>query len=126
LVALGADVSSGELWYIKPESLHGRAMGAAGVRNAISGGRSGPPTLPVEELVRLDPEVIVVISADPTLDAAGRDALVAGFASLPTLTAVKGRRVGVLAGFKYLSPGPSILDFVDALHAEVARLASPR
>ena len=31
-------------------------------------------------------------------------------------------RVGVLAGFRYLSPGPAILDFVDALDAEVARL----
>lgn len=126
LVALGADLSGGEVWFIQPNSLHGDAMHAAGVLNAVGEDVQGPPSMPVEQLVRLDPDLIIVISADPDLNEQGKQALIDAFRALPTLTAVKDGRIGVLAGFRYLSPGPAILEFVDALEATVVGLMEPQ
>jgi iron complex transport system substrate-binding protein len=103
-----------ELWFIKRNSLHGAALTAAGARNAVDRDVTGLPRLGVEELVALDPDVVLIIPP-PGSSAASRNSqhLVDAFAGLVPLRAVQQKRVAVVNGTQ--SVGPSILQLVDAL-----------
>ena len=64
LVVLGE--SSGklsEIYFVKRNSIHGAALRAAGARNAVASDVAGVPRLSIEELLRLDPEAIIVLVA---------------------------------------------------------------
>jgi len=122
LLALGGEAGH-DLWFIKPNSLHGSALHAAGARNAIDHDVAGAPTLSTEALVQLDPPyVIVLLPAAP--DDATRHATLAEWSRLRTLRAVREGHVGVLGGPLLLSPGPAILDTVRQLHDELLRLGA--
>jgi iron complex transport system substrate-binding protein len=51
-----------EVWFIRDDSIHGAVLRAAGVRNAVEHAVAGIPRLSLEQVVRLDPEVIIVLS----------------------------------------------------------------
>lgn len=126
LVLLGVDeLAKGQLWFVKRNSLHGAAIQAAGLTNAVDADVAGPPTLSVERLIALDPELIVVLSADDALDPAGEERIIAAFHTLPVLSAVRTRRIGVLHGAATLTSGPAILDLPEALASLATRLGSP-
>ncbi len=103
-----------ELWFIKRNSLHGAALTAAGARNAVDRDVTGLPRLGVEELVALDPDIVLIIPP-PGSSAESRDSqrLVSAFSQLVPLRAVRQKRVAVVNGTQ--SVGPSILQLVDAL-----------
>jgi ABC-type Fe3+-hydroxamate transport system substrate-binding protein len=103
-----------EIWFIRPNSLHGAALNAAGARNAVEHDVPGLPRLGVEQLLALDPDVVLII---PTPDSAPERAreLVRAFSALAPLRAVKNGRVKCVAGTQ--SVGPSILELVDAIEA---------
>ena len=61
--------------------------------------------LSTEALLDLDPDVIVILT--PREDARN---LVSAFVELDTLSAVRERRIAVLAGARYLRTGPSVAD----------------
>lgn len=110
-----------ELWFIKRNSLHGAALTAAGARNAVDRDVSGLPRLGVEELVALDPDIVLIIPppgshAEPHESAR----LVAAFSQLVPLRAARQKRVAVVNGTQ--SVGPSILHLVDALSLELVSL----
>jgi len=109
LALAGPDLGRGSLWYLQPESLHGRALAAAGFRNAAPGPVEGPPQMSLERLIELDPDIIFVLAAQP-LDAAAQGRMASAFAEIEPLTAAREGRVHVLAGPEVLSTGPSILD----------------
>ena len=115
LLLLGYSGDTATFWFIKPESLHGRLVPAAGGRAPAGAvGWKGPPKLTAEGLVRLDPEWIVVLSqqeGSASLEALNR---------LEPLRAVKAGRVRRLVGKSILSTGPSILDNVDLLKRAIA------
>ncbi len=122
LLALGGEPGP-DLWFIKQNSLHGSALHAAGARNAVDHDVDGAPTLSTEALVTLDPAyVIVLLPAAP--DDATRAATIQAWSRLSTLRAVREGHVGVLGGPLLLSPGPAILDTVQQLHDELARLGA--
>ncbi|HEY3253803.1 MAG TPA: helical backbone metal receptor, partial [Polyangiaceae bacterium] len=50
-----------EIYFIKRNSIHGAALRAAGARNAVAMDVPGVPRLSFEELLRLDPDAIIVL-----------------------------------------------------------------
>jgi iron complex transport system substrate-binding protein len=121
LLVLG-EAAGDEIWFIRRNSLHGSVLRAAGARNAVAEDVLGPPNLSAERLLALDPEAIVVLlRPDPE-----RPALRAPqkFERFPTLSAVRAGRVGSIQHAAAFSHGPSILELVDTLHAELIRLGA--
>jgi iron complex transport system substrate-binding protein len=103
-----------EIWFIRPNSLHGAALHAAGARNAVEHDVPGLPRLGVEQLLTLDPDVVLILPP-PGSPPERHDALVRAFNALAPLRAVRNGRVKCVAGSQ--SVGPSILELVDAIEA---------
>ena len=110
------------LFYVKATSLHGRAMHAAGLRNAIPDPTGGAPTLSLERLLEVDPDVILTMVPIDDLTPDARREIASRFHKLTRLRAVRNQNVGVLAGSQYFSTGPTVLALVQALRDEVRRL----
>ncbi len=121
LLLLSYDASRpGELWFIKRNSLHGAALSAAGARNAVDRDVPGLPRLGTEELLRLDPDAVLIIPP-PGATAQRRQELVQAFNALSPLKAVRQRKVSSVSASH--SVGPSILELVSALSVELTRLS---
>lgn len=114
-----------EIWFIRNNSLHGKVLHAAGAKNAVVGDVLGPPNLSAERLLALDPDAIVVLVA-PSPGAAKARSAAARFARFTTLRAVRSGRVGSVEDAAAFSHGPSIVQLVDRLHAELTRLGAVR
>lgn len=112
-----------ELWFIRPNSLHGAALTAAGARNAVDHDVKGLPRLGVEELLRLDPDLLLVLTLPGTAPEHKRR-LVTALGALTPLRAVAERRIGVVDATQ--SVGPSILTLVDRLAAVLEKLRKPQ
>jgi iron complex transport system substrate-binding protein len=127
LVLLGVDeVAKGRAWFVKDGTLHGAALAAAGLSNAVPGPVPGPPELSVERLVAADPDLILVLEASPKVDAEGEPVAAQALAALaPVLRAVRERRVAVLSGPEVLSSGPSILALPQRLAGTARALGVP-
>ncbi|HYQ18114.1 MAG TPA: helical backbone metal receptor [Polyangiaceae bacterium] len=110
-----------ELWFIKRNSLHGAALGAAGARNAVERDVSGLPRLSVEELLKIDPDSVLILAPGATLEQKRK--LVESFSALSPLRAVKEKRIGIVNGNQAVGPG--ILKLVDALSSVLKKLAEP-
>ena len=65
LLVLTPDPTSGDIWYVKSNSLHGAALHAAGARNAVPEPVDGAPSLSIEALIALNPERIILLSTEP-------------------------------------------------------------
>lgn len=103
-----------ELWFIKQNSLHGAALTAAGAKNAVARDVAGLPRLGVEQLLEVDPD-LVLIMCTPGWARERQQELVRAFSALAPLRAVKAGRVKCIDGTQ--SVGPSILELVDAIEA---------
>jgi iron complex transport system substrate-binding protein len=123
LLSLTEDPRQGDVWYVRSDSLHGAVLHAAGGRNALPDAAGGAPSLSLEGLLELDPDVIVVMTSRPVDDAVRAEVL-ANWAPLTPLGAVAQGRIGVLGGPAVLSPGPAVLDTAVALRSELARLGA--
>ncbi|MCP3104472.1 helical backbone metal receptor [Myxococcus sp. K15C18031901] len=124
LLALGdPEGSLSSIWYIRKGSLHGAALEAAGARNAVAEDVPGPPNLPVERLMTLDPDVILVLVAGKALSPEEEARHLEAWKKLAVLRAVKEDRVRVLSGADVQSTGPRILDVVDKLRAALRSTA---
>jgi iron complex transport system substrate-binding protein len=100
-----------EVWFIRRNSIHGRVLEAAGAVNAAADQISGPPHLSLEQVIRLDPDgVLILQSAAP-----GDPRLVNDWTQLHVLTAVKNRRVELIAAPDLTIPGPRIIELVKRL-----------
>jgi len=110
----------GPIYFVKPGSLHDTLLAAAGARNAVEGSVRGAPILSLEEILRLDPDAILLLVADNELSPETRDRFIADFRSLPSLSAVRHDRVRVLHGDILYVTGPRIFAVIDqvegALH----------
>lgn len=112
-----------EIWFIRPNSLHGAALRAAGAENAVARDVPGLPRLSVEELIQLDPDQVFIIpSPGATLE--GKRRMLAAFTRLAPLRAVKDDRIAIVNGTQ--SVGPSILELVDSLGLMLQKMAGPR
>jgi iron complex transport system substrate-binding protein len=89
-----------------PDTFVGEMLRRAGADNVVREG-SGYPTLGLERVVALDPEVVV--------DAAWGEGRVADLPAWRDVRAVRERRVRVLTDESVLRPGPRVGDGLDAL-----------
>jgi ABC-type Fe3+-hydroxamate transport system substrate-binding protein len=124
LLLLGYDAERpAEIWFIRPNSLHGAALEAAGARNAVSEAVHGLPRLGVEQLLALDPDVVLILPA-PGASAERSQRSLTAFTQLAPLRAVKEARVGIVHGATQ-SVGPGILELVSALTVALGELMAP-
>ncbi len=122
LVLLGdAGAGTSSYWFIKRDSLHGALLHAAGARNAVPEEVTGAPRISVEDLLRLDPDAVVIFGADPR-GPVSVEPILAELRKLEPLRAVKANRLGALVAPQLLGSGPALLDFVEPLRTEIARL----
>jgi len=112
-----------ELWFIRQNSLHGAALTAAGARNAVARDEKGLPRLSVEELLRIDPDLVVLLTP-PETGAEQKRQMVDAFGALSPLRAVEQHRIGVVEATQ--SVGPSILKLVDDLARVFEKLRNPQ
>jgi len=125
LVLLSApSASDTELWVIKPNSLHGAALQAAGARHAIPQDIVGPPTLSIEGLLKIDPDMIVVLIPDPSTTEETLAEHRRFWAGFPMLSAVETGAVGFMVGRTHFYTGPGVMDFKAALQAKIAALGA--
>ena len=110
----------GPIYFAKPESLHDTLLHAAGARNAVQGAVRGEPTLSLEEILRLDPDAIVILVGSNELSAETRDRFIADFRALPSLRAVRHDRVRVLHGDILFVTGPRVLAVIDRVASALA------
>jgi ABC-type Fe3+-hydroxamate transport system substrate-binding protein len=122
LVVLGEGTGKlSEIYFIKQNSIHGSALRAAGARNAVAEDVAGVPRLSVEELLRLDPEAIIVLIS-PTPDAPAKAQVLHDYEALEPLSARKSGRISVLKTAAAFAIGPRILTLAEQLRQEIARL----
>jgi len=123
LVLAAQGLDRGEVWYLRRNSLHGAALHAAGARNAVPEDVSGRAVLSIEQLIALDPDVIILLRADtPNAEVEAR--LLEDWARLTPLSAVRKGQIHVLSHKTLLSVGPGILSFAGKL-AGILEGASP-
>ena len=123
LLVLGAPTTdNADLWVIKPNSLHGAALKAAGGRHAIPAPIAGPPTLSIEGLLKLDPDIIVVMIADLQTAPEKMAEYRSFWKRLDMLKAVQADRVGFMIGRTHFYTGPGVMDFKSALQAKLSEV----
>ncbi len=123
LLLLGlSSFDGGSLWFVKRNSLHGSVLHAAGGRNAVERDISGAPSMSMEELLKIDPDVIISLVSQETLSEKDRQVYLKRISELGVLKAVQENKVGFVVGKQYMGTGPEILDFVTALNLELERL----
>jgi len=114
-----------EIFFIRKNSIHGAALRAAGARNAVAQDVPGVPRIAIEELVRLDPDAIIVL-VSPRQNGPNSAQVLHDYQALEPLTARKNGRISVLESDAAFTNGPRILELEAALQRELARLfASP-
>jgi len=114
-----------EIFFIRKNSIHGAALRAAGARNAVAYDVPGVPRIAIEELVRLDPDAIIVL-VSPRQNGPNSAQVLHDYQALEPLTARKNGRISVLESDAAFTNGPRILELEAALQRELARLfASP-
>ncbi len=120
LLLLGAPSETAtELWYVKKDSLHGAALAAAGGNNAVTQSFSGPPSLSIEALLKIDPDIILVMTPDATsTDIAAH---MSYWKRFEMLRAVHSGRIGFLTGEEHFSTGPGVLQLKVVLQQELER-----
>ena len=116
LLLSGSVISKGQLWYIKPESIHGAMLEASGYQNAVSAGKD-IPQMGIEELLALDPSVIALIgdsNAATTMLSQKED-----LSALTSLQAVQNNNICLLSIDNPFGTGPSIVNTVPLLKKQL-------
>ena len=108
-----------ELWYIKDSSLHGAALRAAGGQNAVAGFTKGPPSLSIERILEIDPDVVVMMISNPSTNAETLAQHRSFWDRLSQLRAVQNKRIHFLVGGEHFYTGPGILNLVTALQDSI-------
>ncbi|NLE87422.1 MAG: ABC transporter substrate-binding protein [Myxococcales bacterium] len=126
LVMSYGDTGSNDVWFIRRNSLHGALLHAAGGRNAVAKDVSGQPRMSVEELLRVDPELIVFVVDSEQVSEAEAQRRLRSVRALEPLRAVREGKIGLLRAPNPLSVGPSVLELVEPLRQELERLSGPR
>lgn len=119
------DTGGQELWFIRDNSLHGALLRAAGGQNAVSRAVTGQPRLSVEEVLRLDPDQIILLADAEQVSAEEATVRLAPLRKLAPLRAVASGRVGLVRERNVFSGGPGVLDVIEPLRAEIQRLGAP-
>lgn len=107
-----------EVWYLKKNSLHGAILHQAGGKNAVDHAVEGAPRLSLEELLRTDPDGLIILTSQDMLGMAlemkGR------LAALKPLRAAP--KIAIVTSNNPLGVGPSVLSLIPRLRAELEKM----
>jgi ABC-type Fe3+-hydroxamate transport system substrate-binding protein len=109
-----------EIWFIRRNSIHGRALEAAGATNAIARDVSGPPRIGLEQAIALDPDAVILL--DPS--ATENPRLLEDWKRLSGLRAVQRGRLALVAAPELEVPGPRIARLIERLRKVLDRFAT--
>ncbi|MEZ4650927.1 MAG: helical backbone metal receptor [Candidatus Eisenbacteria bacterium] len=112
-----------EVWYVKDDTIHGDALRAAGARNVIPPGDPAAPRLSLERVVVLDPDAILILSTQDSVDPDFAESLLEDWRAFSTMRAVREDRLAVVTGDRLYITGPRVLELVQAIHAALVRVA---
>jgi len=122
LLALGEGTGKlSEVYFIRRNSIHGAALRAAGARNAVAADITGVPRLSIEELLRLDPDAIIVLVA-PTPSGPSDADVLHDYQALEPLSARKQQRLVVLKSDEAFAQGPRTLVLAEHLKQKLGEL----
>ncbi len=111
-----------DVWLIQRNSMHGAVLRAAGGRNAVERDVPGAARLSLEEVIRLDPELIIVLVGAEPMDRGARERAIQRFVQLRPLRAAREHHIGAVVGPGVFAVGPRILALIEPLSAEISRL----
>jgi len=114
---------------VRDNSLHGAVLCAAGARNVVDHPVEGLPKLSAEELLVINPSVILTILARPHLGAEEirreTQRIELHFKRFAPLTAVKQQRLLVLHHPGAMNLGPSVLELIPLIKSALADSVPP-
>lgn len=106
---MGSDFTSGQIWYMKPNSIHGAMLEASGYRNAMKR-TDGPPQMSIEEMLLVDPDVILLMGdANQSENAPNQ---LAQLKEIQGLRAVELNRINVILIENAYGTGPTVLSHI--------------
>ena len=124
-VLLGMAHAPGQLrsvTFMRRNSMHGRVLYAAGARNAADFDVTGVPSMSIEKVIELDPDIIILLAVTGEIAPEQEQAILADWQALDPLRAVREGRIGLLQG-KHLVPAARRTFLLrDELRKEIARL----
>jgi len=91
---------------------HQELIEIAGGKNAYQG-PVAYPKLSRENLINLDPDVLIVLTRDEALEQYSRQELIAQWGAYPELKSVKNDQVVIVTGNRHFIPGPRSMDTLD-------------
>lgn len=122
LLVIGQDSTEGKVSFFRRNCLHGRMLNAAGGLNAVAEDVTGVPSLSIEGVITLDPEMVIVLDIRDDIDAAGRERIHEFWQRLTPLSAVRDGKVGLVNGSHFYGAGRRLLRAVEDLRTEIRRL----
>jgi len=117
LLLSGSEITKGQLWFIKPESIHGAMLEASGYANSVPKGQN-IPQMSVESLLQLNPSVIAIFG-DKTTPTTEMKTKGEALRTLESLTAVKQGHICLLSLNNAFGTGPSIVDNVQQMQQQL-------
>jgi len=117
LLLSGSDVQKGQLWFIKPESIHGSILEASGYSNAVAKGAQ-IPQMSIEELLIVNPPIIAII-ADTSSSQTDLNTKINQLKELTSLQAVQQKHICLLKIDNAFGTGPSIIDMVPKFKSQL-------
>jgi len=120
LLILDTLFDGGSIWVMKPGSLHGSALLAAGVNNAAVDLAGDNASISIEGLLSLNPDAIIVMTA--STEPAHHQAIMDGVRRLTPLRAVRDNQVLLMAGSHVFRTGPSLMQFASELRQLLATI----
>lgn len=119
------DTGQNETWFIRENSLHGAVLRAAGARNAVGDTILGQPKISAEQLLKLDPELILIVMDSPQMSTAelgaARKRAYQHFARFAPLRAVQQHNIIVIHHAGAMDLGPGVLKLIPVLRAAFAQ-----
>ena len=104
-----------EIVFIRRNSIHGRVLEAAGARNAVDEDVGGAPRLSLEQVIRCNPDGIVILQSASRVD----ERLLDDWRKLGVLRAVQTNQIKVIAAPEVAIPGPRLVDLVQQIASVV-------
>lgn len=121
LLALNyGDSGSNDIWFIRRNSIHGAVLHAAGAKNAVARDITGQPKLSPEQLLKEDPDgIIVLLSAQSGGDS---EKSLEHFRKWQPLKAAQNNHLYAIPAPEALTVGPGLLNLIPTLRDLVAKI----
>lgn len=108
MVMLGSDINSGQIWYIRKDSLHGTALSAAGFQNAAPDIKA-TPSMSIEELISINPDIILLMGTADIDEKRTKD-VISFMKQFSQIKAARDNRIARVQMHNIHGIGPGILE----------------